>query len=137
MDLNTPVAIFLFNRPEHTARVFAEIAKAKPAALLLVADGPRNEANGEACQASRKIVETINWTCDVRRNFSDVNLGCRRRMSSGIDWVFSLFDRAILPEDDCIPHLPFFPFCSELLDRYQNDEQIMMISGDNMQLGRR
>ncbi len=135
MGLTTPVAIFLFNRPEHTARVFAEIAKAKPDSLLLIADGPPNEADQEACQASRRIVEAINWTCDVRRNFSDVNLGCRRRMSSGIDWVFSLFDRAILLEDDCIPHPTFFPFCAELLDRHQNDEQIMMISGDNMQLG--
>jgi hypothetical protein len=137
MALDTPVAMFLFNRPRHTARVFAEIAKAKPATLLLIADGPRNQPEEEACLASRKIVQNIDWTCDVRRNFSDINLGCRRRMSGGIDWVFSLCEQAILLEDDCIPHPTFFPYCAELLDRYRNNEQIMMISGDNMQLGRR
>ena len=39
--MRTPVALIIFNRPHHTARVFAEIAKARPERLLLIADGPR------------------------------------------------------------------------------------------------
>jgi hypothetical protein len=137
MKLDVPVAFFLFNRPQETARVFAEIAKAKPARLFLIADGPRHSEERDACEAARQIVKAIDWTCEVRRNFSDVNLGCRRRMSSGIDWVFSLAERAILLEDDCVPDPTFFPFCTELLDRYEADPRVMMISGDNMQMGRR
>ena len=137
MNHDTPVAFFLFNRPDETARVFAEIARAKPARLFLVADGPRNEAERGICEAAREVVNAIDWTCEVRRNFSDANMGCRRRMSSGINWVFSLAERAILLEDDCVPDPTFFPFCAELLDRYEADPRVMMISGDNMQLGRR
>ena len=47
-QLKTPVAFIIFNRPDTTERVFAEIAKAKPPILLLVSDGPRANRHGEA-----------------------------------------------------------------------------------------
>jgi hypothetical protein len=137
MSLNVPVAFFLFNRPKPTRQVFAEIAKARPSKLLLIADGPRTDAEGSLCEAARQVVADIDWPCEVQRNFSDANLGCRKRMYTGIDWVFSQCEEAILLEDDCLPHATFFPFCVELLNHYRNDERVMMISGNNMQHGRR
>jgi len=129
--------MFLFNRPELTARVFAEVARAKPSKLLLIADGPRNEQERVRCKQARKVVERIDWNCEVSHNYSDVNLGCRKCMSSGIDWVLCQVEEAILLEDDCLPDPTFFRFCSELLGRYGEDERVMMISGDNFQRGRR
>src|SRR5580658_7789828 len=104
MGLHVPVAFFVFNRPEVTERVFAEIARARPRTLLVVADGPRNEAEWVKCQATRRVVERIDWDCDVMHYYAESNLGCRRRMATGIDWVFSQFEEAILMEDDCLPH---------------------------------
>ena len=46
--LTTAVALFLFKRPGETARVFAEIARARPPVLLLIADAPRPDCPGEA-----------------------------------------------------------------------------------------
>jgi hypothetical protein len=138
-QLNTPVALLIFNRPETTARVFAAIAQAKPPKLLVVADGPRADRPGEdaKCAATRAIIEQVDWDCEVVRNFADSNLGCRRRVSSGLDWVFSMAEQAIILEDDCVPHPSFFRYCDELLSRYGDDERVMMISGDNFQGGRR
>jgi hypothetical protein len=136
-SLQTPVALFLFNRPEPTRRVFSRIARQRPRTLLLVADGPRCADDESITQAARDAVSRIDWPCDVRVNFSDQNLGCRRRMSSGIDWVFAQVPEAILLEDDCLPDDSFFPFCAELLERYRDDDRVMMISGDNFQQGRR
>ena len=138
-QLTTPVAFLIFNRPETTARVFAEIARVKPPILLVVADGPRSDVTGEAerCADARAIVENgIDWQCDVRTNYAESNLGCKRRISSGLDWVFDAVDEAIVLEDDCLPHPTFFRFCEELLKRYRDDERIMTISGDNFQFGR-
>ncbi len=73
----------------------------------------------------------MDWECEVIRNYSNVNLGCKRRVSSGLDWVFDTVEEAIILEDDCLPHPSFFQFCDELLDRYRHDERIMMISGTN------
>ncbi len=55
-------------------------------------------------------------------------------MSSGLDWVFDTVDEAIVLEDDCVPHLTFFRFCEELLEKYRHHERIMAISGDNFQV---
>jgi hypothetical protein len=136
--LETPVAFIIFNRPDTTERVFAAIAKAKPAKLLVVADGARENRVGEAekVTATRAIINRVDWDCEVLTNYSDVNLGCKRRVSSGIDWVFEQVEEAIILEDDCLPDPTFFRFCQELLERYRYDQRIGMISGDNFQFGK-
>ncbi|HEX9998446.1 MAG TPA: hypothetical protein VGB45_15010 [Abditibacterium sp.] len=131
--LETPVAFLIFNRPDLTQRVFAAIAAQKPKHLLVVADGPRHEAEAELCQKTRSILEQVDWPCQVQTNFSEVNLGCKRRVSSGLDWVFENVEEAIILEDDCLPNPSFFDFCCELLEKYRDEDQIMMISGNNFQ----
>ena len=138
-QLKTPVALIIFKRPAETERVFAEIRKVKPPKLLVVADGPRTNKLGEErdCELAREIVERVDWDCEVLKNYADVNLGCRRRVSSGIDWVFDRVEEAIIIEDDCLPDPTFFRFAEELLDRYRDDRRIMSISGQNVQFGRK
>jgi hypothetical protein len=136
--LETPVAFFIFNRPETTARVFAEIRRAKPARLFVVADGPRKGRVGEAerCAAARAVAGNVDWECEVETLHSETNLGCKERVSSGIDWVFERTPEAILLEDDCLPHPSFFRFCGEMLERYRDDARIGIINGCNFQFGR-
>jgi len=133
----SPVAFIIFNRPEVTRRVFEKIRAAKPSILLVVADGPRANKAGEAerCAEARAVISTVDWPCDVRTNYSDVNLGCGKRVSSGITWVFKNVERAVILEDDCDPHPSFFGYANELLNRYENDERVMHIGGVNFQNG--
>jgi hypothetical protein len=135
--LTTPVAFIIFNRPDTTERVFAEIAKAKPPKLLVVGDGARVSREDEAAKvaACRTIIERVDWPCEVLTNYSEINLGCKVRVSSGLDWVFEQVEEAIILEDDCLPHSTFFRFCEEMLARYRDDQRIGMISGDNFQFG--
>lgn len=135
--MNVPIVLIIFNRPHTTQKVFEVISKIKPPKLFLIADGPRTERpdDPEKCQIARRIVDSVDWDCQIFKNYSDVNLGCRDRVSSGLDWVFSHVNEAIILEDDCVPNLSFFRFCEELLDYYGNDERIMMISGNNNQFG--
>jgi hypothetical protein len=136
--LKTPVAFIIFNRPDTTERVFAEIAKARPQKLLVISDGARANRPGEAerVAAVRSIIKRVNWPCEVLCNFSDINLGCKLRVSSGLDWVFEQVSEAIILEDDCLPDPSFFRFCEELLEKYREDKRVGMISGDNFQFGR-
>lgn len=137
--MKTPVAFLIFNRPDTTRQVFEAIRTAAPETLFLIADGPRSAHDPDVarCAEVRDIVSRIDWTPDVRRIYSDTNMGCGRRVSSGLDQVFEEVERAIVLEDDCLPDPTFFPFCEELLERYEDDERIMAISGDNFQMGRR
>jgi hypothetical protein len=131
--MKSPVALFIFNRPDCAERVFQAIADAKPEKLFLIADGPRpnREGENEKCAATRAAVQRIDWDCEILTDFAEVNLGCTRRLTSGLDWVFEQSDRAIILEDDCLPDPTFFPFCDELLERYADDERVMMIGGVN------
>jgi hypothetical protein len=137
--METPVAFIIFNRPDTTARVFEAIRQAKPPLLLVIADGARTSKLGEAekCAATRAIIDGVDWDCEVRTNYSDVNLGCGKRVSSGLDWVFEAVEEAIVLEDDCLPDPSFFQFCEELLAYYRDDTRIMAISGNNFQRGKK
>ena len=137
--METPVGLFIFRRPETTERVFATIRGARPKTLLVISDGARtnNEEDAERVSRTRAVVSKVDWPCEVKLNFSDHNMGCKRRVSSGLDWVFGQVERAIILEDDCLPHPSFFSFCEELLEKYANNPRIMHISGDNFQPGRR
>lgn len=133
----TAIVFLIFNRPEETARTFAAIKAARPSTLLVVADGPRLDRAGEQelCARTRTVIDGVDWPCEVLRNFADANIGCGRRVSSGLDWAFSQVDEAVILEDDCLPDPSFFPYCDELLERYRTDERIMMVSGNNFQNG--
>lgn len=134
MPIETAVVFIIFNRPKQTEIVFEAIRKAKPKKLLVVADGSRFDEEAEKCQKARAVIQKIDWNCETLTNFSDKNLGCGKRVSSGLDWVFSEVDEAIILEDDCLPTPSFFYFCQALLEYYRHDERIMSISGTNVQL---
>lgn len=138
MATETPVAMVVFNRPDTTARVFEAVRAARPRRLLVVADGPRPGRDGEAerCARTRAIFDRVDWPCEVERELSEANLGCRRRLSSGLDWVFSRCEEAIILEDDCLPEPSFFPYCEALLARWRDEPRVMAITGDNFQRGR-
>lgn len=133
MDIKTPVAFFIFNRPDTTEKVFEAIRGARPPKLLVVADGPRAGRPDEAerCAAVRAVIDRVDWPCEVLTNYADANMGCKKRISSGLDWVFTMVEEAIILEDDCLPHPDFFRFCELMLERYRDDERVMMIGGTN------
>lgn len=138
LPLGAPVVLILFNRPDTTGRVFEVVRSVRPRRLFVIADGPRpgRDSEAELCAASRAVAEMVDWPCEVRRNYSEINLGCARRVSSGLDWVFQQVEEAIILEDDCVPDPTFFRFCDELLKRYRDDQRVTCISGDNFQEGR-
>lgn len=132
-NLESSVALFIFKRPDATARVLERILEARPRRLLVVADGPRADRTGERelCLRARALIDQARSVCEVVTNFAEDNLGLRRRISGGLDWVFEQSERAIILEDDCVPEPSFFRFCDELLLRYANNPRVMMVSGNN------
>ena len=136
-ELSTPVVLVLYNRPDHLRQVFGAVRAAQPRQLFLVADGPKDDADNARCARARSAVERIDWPCTVQRLYAEENLGAGRRVASGLDWVFSQTDRAIILEDDCLPSASFFRFCHELLGIYERDTRIMEIGGCNCQRGHR
>ena len=128
-----PVLFLIFNRPETTRESFQAIAQAKPNRLYIAADGPRPDKDGESqrCEQARQIATAVDWPCEVKTLFRAHNLGCKRAVSSAIDWFFQHEPEGIILEDDCVASPDFFRFAAELLARYRHDERIMCISAQH------
>lgn len=132
-----PILFLVFNRPEHTQRVFDRIREVKPKRLFVAADGPRRSRAGETdrCENTRAIATRIDWDCELKTLFREENLGCGKAVSSAIDWFFSEVEDGIILEDDCLPRDSFFSFCDQMLEFYRADASIMHIGGSNFQNG--
>ena len=133
--LKTPVLMLVFNRPEQTREVFEMVRKAKPPRLYIGADGSRPGKDEERVAAVRAIFEDVDWDCEVKTLYQDVNLGCSKAPPAAISWFFENEESGIILEDDCLPSMSFFWFCQDLLEYYKDDTRIMQISGSNFQDG--
>jgi len=128
-----PILFMVFNRPEKTARVWEQIRKAKPQKLYISVDGPRKHISDDfsKCEAVKRIVEKIDWDCDVKRLYHEKNLGCTMAGKTAFDWVFSQEDEMIQIEDDVVPAQSFFWFMQEMLEKYKHNSQICYVCAEN------
>lgn len=133
MDIS--ILFLVFNRPEATRRVFEAIKKVKPTKLFVAADGPRNNRPDDIprCEEVKKIIDGVDWKCELKTLYRKENLGCRVAVSSAIDWFFENVEEGIILEDDCLPDGSFFDFCSYLLEKYRDNDIVMHIGGNNFQ----
>ena len=132
------VALIIFNRPDLVETQVGLLRQLPLERLFVIADGPREGTDDAGkCAASRAIVENAAWSCPVETSFADRNMGCANRIVTGLDWVFSRTDRAIILEDDCVADQTFFAFCDELLERYSQQSEVMHICGTNLLAGSR
>lgn len=131
--VDVSVLLLFFNRPDHFGQVWEQVKAAKPARLFLYQDGPRGEKDMPGILACRELVsdENIDWDCEVHRLYQEKNFGCDPSEYISQKWAFSLTDKCIVLEDDDIPSQSFFPFCKEMLDRYEHDQRVWMVAGFN------
>lgn len=137
--MKTPVLFIVFNRPELTRASFEAIRQARPARLYVSADGPRSGRGDDErlCRETREIATSVDWPCEVKTLFRSRNHGCRIGCTSAITWFFKHEPEGIVIEDDCVPHPDFFPYCENLLERYRDTPEVMLIGGSNYQYGKK
>ncbi len=132
MSARPAVVLIFFRRSDCVSRCLEGVRKARPPRLWLVQDAPRPDAAGEAraCQDARLTVEAgIDWPCEVRRLYSAQNEGPSRRIEGALHTVFSEEDRAIILEEDCVPHGDFVPYCEAMLDKFSGEPAVGQVSG--------
>ena len=133
--IKTPVVLICFNRPILTKKVFKQIKKKKPSKLFIIMDGPRHKYSEDLknIKKVKKIFREINWKCKVYKDYAKENLGLKRRVVTGLNWVFKKVDKAIILEDDCYPTDNFFTFCESMLNFYKDNKKVLAITGNNFQ----
>jgi len=130
-----PVLLLAFNRPNDVVRVLEQIRRHQPDRLLIACDGPRLGQTGDvvAVENTRNaIAGMLTWPCAIAYRYRETNLGCRAAVMDALEWAFSLEEKLIILEDDCVPSPDFFRFVEELLPKYANDPRVGSISGVNL-----
>ena len=131
-EVDVPVLVLFYNRPELLSVVFEKIREAKPSVLLLYQDGPKSDSDMKKILECRKIVQEIDWQCTVYKMFQNSNYGCDPSGFMSRQWAFSLVEKCIILEDDTVPTTSFFRYCKELLEKYEYDNRIYRICGQNI-----
>jgi hypothetical protein len=134
---DTPVAMLMYARPQTTRQVLGAVRAVRPRRLLAVADAaPADRPDlAERCEETRRLIDEIDWDCEVTTHYAERHMGLNRRVESGLDWVFEQVAEAIVLEDDCVPDPTFFRFCDELLARHRHDESVATVSGTTFDFG--
>lgn len=132
--MSAALVIVFFNRVEPLRRLVARLSELRPPKVYLISDGPRDGRSGEweKVMQCREVMTKLPWDCEIKKSFAERNMGCRARVTSGLDWVFEQEDRAIILEDDCIPEPEFFPWVENMLERYKDNEKILSVGGTNL-----
>ena len=133
--MKLPILLLTFNRPSETSILIKKLSLVKPSKIYISQDGPRKSNINDKvnCEKVKKIFKYIDWKCEIFYKFNENNLGCRSSVSSAINWFFQNEEKGIILEDDCIPSDTFFLFCEKMLDKYENSNEIYVVSGSNFQ----
>lgn len=89
-QVDVAVLILFFNRPEPLSAVFEQVRKARPSKLFLYQDGARGEKDMPGILACRKVVDEIDWECEVYQWYQEKNFGCDPSEYLSQKWAFLL-----------------------------------------------
>lgn len=124
----TGIALFLYNRPDHSKEVIEKLRLNNIKKLYIFIDGIKKEEHKEASIAVRKLAHDIYW-CEKEVIINEQNIGLANSIIKGINYVLEKHERIIVLEDDCVPTEDFFIYMETCLDKYENNDEIAAING--------
>lgn len=126
----TPIALFVFNRPEHTREVLNGLCSNPEflkSPLYIYCDGPRNMEDLDFVNKTRELVHSLIHP-QKKIIQSPTNLGLARSILSGVKPILEEFGSIIVVEDDIVVDSNFLNFLNGALVKYKNNERVMQVS---------
>lgn len=130
--LKTPIALFTYNRPEHTQlalETLARCARLDECQLYVYCDGPKNFEQTAGVEASRQVVRGWSSRLCAKVIERSENLGLAHSIVSGVTELCKKYGRVIVIEDDFALSPDFLDYMLQALDRYQDRSEVYQISG--------
>ena len=128
----TPLAIFTYNRPDHTRDALSALENCWRFAdcrAVIYCDGPKTPAHEDGVAATRRVVKDWAWRVNAEVIEREKNLGLARSIVSGVTEQCQKFGRTIVVEDDLVVSPDFLDYMLQALDRYQEYANVYQISG--------
>ena len=126
--MKTGIALFVYNRPEHTQEVLKVLQRNNIPKLYIFSDGTKDKKDKDSVDKVRNLIDSIDW-CETETIKSKENKGLANSIVYGVNYVLEKHERIIVLEDDCIPSDDFIAFMEKCFDKYENNKKVMNITG--------
>ena len=128
-----PIALFVYNRPEHTQKTLESLSANEMATeshLYVFSDGPKTDSDEEKqkIQAVRKLVTIRQWCAQVTLIESHSNKGLAQSIKTGVSQIVAKEGRVIVLEDDIVTSPFFLIYMNYWLDKHQGNSKIFGVN---------
>jgi len=125
-----PIALFVYNRPQHTERTLKFLKQNELAAesrLFIFSDGAKTADDEEKVNAVREILKTVDGFKSVEIIRRKENMGLANSVIAGVNRLVKDYKQVIVFEDDLITSPYTLLYFNDALSRYRTEEQVMHI----------
>ncbi len=125
-----PIALFVYNRPEHTQRTLQALkqnALASESMLFIFSDGPKSDTDMASVNDVRSIIKTVSGFKSVELIERKTNYGLANSIIAGVNTLIAQYGKLIVFEDDLISSTYALQYFNDALSRYESEEKVMHI----------
>jgi len=129
---NAPIALFVYNRPEHTRKTIEALKKnvlANQSQLFIFSDAPRDEASNKNVEEVRAYIKTVTGFKNIEIVERTENWGLSKSIIYGVTDIVNRFGKVIVMEDDLVSSPYFLKYMNTTLDMYENEDRVASIHG--------
>jgi hypothetical protein len=126
-----PIALFVYNRPEHTRRTLNYLQKnllADESRLFIFSDAAKTDDDKAKVEQVRHFIKEVSGFKSVKIITRKENLGLANSIISGVTQLVNEYGKVIVFEDDLLSSPHTLEYFNESLTRYANEEKVMHIS---------
>lgn len=125
-----PIALFVYNRPDHTRRTISYLQQnllADESRLYIFCDAAKTDADKPKVEQVRQLVKDVSGFKSVKIILRNHNLGLAESIISGVTQLVYEYGKVIVFEDDLLSSPYTLQYFNDALTKYANQEQIMHI----------
>lgn len=126
-----PIAIFVYNRPNHTRKVIESLQKnleARHSNLYVFSDGWKNSESKSAVIQVREYIKVLEGFQSITIIERDKNWGLANSIIDGVTKLCDEYGKVIVIEDDLVVSPFFLDFMNNSLDVYEDELSVGSIS---------
>ena len=125
-----PIALFVYNRPEHTRRTLKFLREnrlAEESRLFIFSDGAKSSKDEDKVEAVRELLRSVDGFFSVEIIERKNNMGLADSIIEGVTKLVNEYGKVIVFEDDLISSPYTLQYFNDALRRYENQESVMHI----------
>jgi hypothetical protein len=133
----SPIALFVYNRLDHTVKTVESLQKnilAMDSEIIVYSDAAKDTNVINQVNKVRDYISTINGFKKITIIMRPTNFGLANSIIDGVTTIVNKYGKIIVLEDDLVTSPYFLSFMNEALEFYENKRDVYSITGFNYPL---